>query len=53
MHDTIEVTYLDGNDTPYLEAKDGWTVDGAEFKVRINAAVSPLDFRTLAKNTGV
>ncbi len=52
MHDTVEVTYLDGQDTPYLESKDGWNVDGAEFKVRIDAAVNPLDFRTLAKNPG-
>jgi len=52
-HDTIEVSYLDGQDTPYLESKEGWSVDGAEFKVRIDAAVSPLDFRTLAKNAGV
>lgn len=52
-HDTIEVSYLDGQDAPFLESKDGWNVDGAEFKVRIDAAVSPLDFRTLAKNPGV
>lgn len=53
MHDTIEVSYLDGQDTPYLESKDGWNVDGVEMKVRIDAAVSPLDFRTMAKNPGV
>jgi ATP-dependent Clp endopeptidase proteolytic subunit ClpP len=53
MHDTVEVTYLDGQDQPYLETKDGWDVDGAEFKVRIDAAVSPLDFRTLARNAGL
>jgi ATP-dependent protease ClpP protease subunit len=50
--DTIEVNYLDGNQTPYLEQKNGWNVDGTEFKVRIDAGVSPLDFRTLAKNPG-
>lgn len=52
QHDTVEVTYLDGQDQPYLEAQNGWDVDGAEFKVRIDAAVSPLDFRTMAKNPG-
>jgi len=52
MHDVVEVTYLDGQDRPYLEQKSGWTVDGAEFKVRIDAAATPLDFRTLAKNPG-
>jgi ATP-dependent protease ClpP protease subunit len=51
-NDTIEVSYLDGNDQPYLEQKAGWNVDGTEFKVRMDAGVSPLDFRTLAKNPG-
>ncbi|MDM0086756.1 MULTISPECIES: ClpP-like prohead protease/major capsid protein fusion protein [unclassified Variovorax] len=50
--DTVEVNYLDGNDQPYLEQKNGWNVDGTEFKVRIDAGVSPLDWRTLAKNPG-
>ncbi|WP_114968541.1 ClpP-like prohead protease/major capsid protein fusion protein [Rhodoferax ferrireducens] len=52
VNDTIEVSYLDGNQAPYLEQKDGWSVDGTSFKVRIDAGVSPLDFRTLAKNPG-
>ncbi|MEG1202442.1 MAG: Mu-like prophage major head subunit gpT family protein, partial [Comamonas sp.] len=52
MFDTVEVNYLDGNQTPYLEQKQGWHVDGTEFKVRIDAGVSPLDFRALAKNVG-
>jgi len=52
MHDTIEVAYLDGNDRPYLEQQSGWTVDGTEFKVRLDAGVKALDFRTLAKNPG-
>lgn len=51
-NDTIEVNYLDGNQAPYLEQKAGWNVDGTEFKVRIDAGVSPLDWRTLAKNPG-
>lgn len=50
MHDTVEVGYLDGNDRPTLEQQRGWDVDGTEFKVRIDAGVSPLDFRTLQKN---
>lgn len=52
MHDTIEVSYLDGNDMPYMEQQNGWTVDGADFKVRIDAAAAPLDFRTMAYNAG-
>lgn len=49
--DTIEVAYLDGIDTPYLEQQQGFTVDGAAFKVRIDAGVAALDWRGLAKIT--
>lgn len=50
MHDTIEVAYLDGQQAPTLEQQGGWTVDGVEFKVRIDAGVKALDWRSLAKN---
>jgi ATP-dependent protease ClpP protease subunit len=52
IHDTVEVAYLDGNDQPYLEQQNGWTVDGTEFKVRIDAGVKALDHLTMAKNPG-
>lgn len=47
--DTIEVAYLDGVDTPYLEQQQGFTIDGAAFKVRIDAGVAPLDWRGMVK----
>lgn len=50
--DTIEVAYLDGMQGPRLEQQTGWLVDGTEFKVAIDAGVSPLDFRTLYKDPG-
>lgn len=52
MHDTVEVSYLDGNDRPYLENRVGWSIDGTEWKVRIDAGVNPLDFRALYMNPG-
>lgn len=52
MHDTVEVAYLDGVETPTLEQQSGWTVDGVEFKVRLDAGVKALDHRALAKNVG-
>jgi len=52
MHDTVEVSYLDGQQAPTLEQQDGWTRDGVEFKVRLDAGVKALDFRTLAMNPG-
>lgn len=50
--DTIEVGYLDGIAAPFLDQQDGWTIDGVEYKVRIDAAAAPLEFRTLYKNPG-
>jgi ATP-dependent protease ClpP protease subunit len=52
MHDTIEVAYLDGNQSPTLEQQGGWTVDGVEFKVRMDAGVKALDWRGMAYTTG-
>jgi ATP-dependent protease ClpP protease subunit/phage major head subunit gpT-like protein len=50
--DTIEVAYLNGVDTPMLEQREGWGIDGVEFKVRLDAGVKALDFRGLVKNPG-
>lgn len=52
LFDTVEVDYLDGNKVPFLDQKDGWTIDGTEYKVRIDAGVAALDYRGLAKNPG-
>jgi len=51
--ETIEVAYLNGNQSPTLEQRDGWNVDGVEFKVRLDAGVSTHDHRGLYKNAGV
>lgn len=52
MHDTVEVSYLDGNSTPTLEQQSNWSIDGVDFKVRLDAAVKPLEYRTMYKNPG-
>lgn len=52
QHDTIEVTYLNGVETPRLETRQGFDVDGIEYKVAFDCGVSALDFRGLYKNTG-
>ncbi|WP_205859287.1 ClpP-like prohead protease/major capsid protein fusion protein [Pleionea sediminis] len=52
MHDTVEVAYLDGNDRPYLEQQEGFTVDGVASKVRIDAGVKALDYMGLFKGNG-
>lgn len=50
--DTIEVAYLDGNEQPYMEQQQGFTVDGVATKVRIDAGVAPLDYRGVQKANG-
>ena len=49
---TVKVFFLDGNQSPYLETQNGWSVDGTEFKVRIDAAAKAVDWRTIYKNPG-
>jgi hypothetical protein len=50
--DTVEISYLNGVETPVIEQQPGWNVDGVEFKVRIDAAVKALGYRGLYKNAG-
>lgn len=52
MFDGIVVGYLDGKQEPYLEAKEGWNVDGTQWKVRMDAAAAVADHIALAKNPG-
>jgi hypothetical protein len=48
----VEVAFLDGNQEPFIETKDGWTVDGAELKVRLDFAVGGIDYRGAVTNAG-
>jgi len=50
--DTVIVATLNGETAPYLEEQDGFSSDGVTYKVRIDAAAEPLDFRTLYFNDG-
>ncbi|WP_345873166.1 ClpP-like prohead protease/major capsid protein fusion protein [Shewanella algae] len=50
--DTIEVAYLDGIDTPYIEQQQGFNIDGIATKVRIDAGVAARDHRGLYKSSG-
>ena len=49
--EAIEVSYLDGIDTPYMEQQNGFTVDGVSTKVRIDAGVNVIDYRGIVKVT--
>lgn len=48
----FEVAFLDGNQEPYLELQMGWTVDGAQYKVRLDYGVAEQDYRAATYNPG-
>jgi len=48
----LEVAFLDGNDTPYLELEQGFTVDGSRWKVRLDFGIAAVDFRGAVTNAG-
>lgn len=49
---TFEVAFLNGQQTPYTETKNGWDVDGVEWKVRLDFGVGAVDFRSAVTNAG-
>ncbi len=50
--DTVEYAYLEGDEGVYLEQREGWNVDGIEWKVRLDVAAKAIDWRGLYKNPG-
>lgn len=47
---TVVRVHLNGIQTPFLELKDGWSVDGVELKVRYDVAAGLVDWRGLVRN---
>ena len=52
--DTIEYAYLEGGPQggPLLETREGWDIDGQEYKARMDFGAAPIDWRGLVKNPG-
>jgi hypothetical protein len=50
--DIIEYGYLDGEDGPVVETRNGFDVDGMEIKCREDFAAKVIDYRGLYKNAG-
>jgi hypothetical protein len=50
--DTIEVTYLNGIDTPTIESKIGFETLGMDWRLYIDFGVTVLDYRGLYLNAG-
>lgn len=51
--DTIEVTYLNGDDMPKLESQVGFDFLGIKWRIFIDYGVNVLDFRGMYKNAGL
>lgn len=50
--DTIELARLAGQNGLFTETRDGWNVDGTEFKARLDFGVKALDWHGLLKSAG-
>lgn len=48
----LEVAFLDGMQDPYLELQDGFDVDGARYKVRLDFGTAAIDYRGAVTNAG-
>jgi ATP-dependent Clp endopeptidase proteolytic subunit ClpP len=49
---TIEVAFLNGDQAPFLETENGFTVDGVRWKVRLDYGVAAIDYRGAVTNAG-
>ncbi len=49
---TIKVFFLNGNQKPYMETRNGWDIDGVEYKVRMDCGAKAVDWRAVYKNAG-
>lgn len=46
------VAFLNGQQNPTIESKDGWRTDGTEMKVRLDYLVQPFDVKGALTNAG-
>lgn len=46
----IEVAFLEGNDMPFLDQEDGFTVDGSRWKARLDFGTDVIDYRGAVRN---
>jgi hypothetical protein len=51
-HPVIEVAFLNGNRTPYLETEQGFEVDGLRYKVRLDYGVGAVGYQGAFHNVG-
>lgn len=49
---TLEVAFVDGQQQPFMDVKQGWNIDGVEWKVRLDYGTAAIDFRGAVTNAG-
>ena len=50
--DTIEVTYLNGQESPFIESQVSFDILGMKWRIYHDSGVTLLDYRGLYKNAG-
>ncbi len=53
VHDTFEIAFLNGIQTPFMEQETAFNNDALNFKVRIDCKCKALDWRGVYKDAGV
>jgi hypothetical protein len=48
----IEVAFLNGEQSPFLDSMEGFGVDGMQWKVRLDYGTAAIDYRGAYKNGG-
>lgn len=48
----IEVSFLNGVQTPFMESQNGFTVDGVRWKIRLDYGVGGVGYRGAIRNAG-
>lgn len=48
----IEVNFLNGEQSPYMESEQGFTVDGMQWKIRMDYGIDAVGYRGVIRNAG-
>lgn len=49
LFDTIMVAFLDGNQQPFVDEKEGWDTDSIQYKIRLDCAAAAMESKTMAR----
>lgn len=53
LFDSLEYSFLEGEEGPQFETREGFEIDGLEFKVRLDFGAGAVEHRGLVSNEGV